>query len=139
MSPERTVSTIIALLIAVGLGSCAASGSLVCRPDEKRLVSDTLYLGTARQGGVVDATQWTQFLREWVTPRFSDGLTVSLASGQWRGADGTIVEEPSYVLNLVHASDEESERKVEEIASEYKRRFDQEAVLRTRSVVCVSL
>jgi len=139
MSLERTVSPILALLIAVGLGSCAASGSLACRPDEKRLVSDTLHLGTARQGGVVDAAQWTQFLRDWVTPRFPDGLTVSQASGQWRGADGTIVEETSYVLNLVHASDEESERKVGEIASEYKRRFDQEAVLRTRSVVCVSL
>ena len=79
-----------------------------------------------------------RFLDDWVTPRFPDGLTVLQASGQWRGANGKIVEEPSRVLYLVHPGDEASERKVEEIASEYKRRFDQEAVLRTRGAVCVS-
>jgi hypothetical protein len=65
-------------------------------------------------------------------------LTVWQASGQWRGANGQIVEEASRVLNLVHAGDETDERKVEEISTEYKRRFQQEAVLRTRSAVCVS-
>ena len=79
-----------------------------------------------------------RFLDDWVTPRFSDGLTVLQASGQWRGANGNIVEEPSRVLYLVHPGDGASERKVEEIASEYKlRRFEQEAVLRTRGAVCV--
>src|SRR5678816_941947 len=129
MRAERAAPTTLVLLAALGLGGCAASGSMACRPEEQRLVSDTLYLGTARQGGGVDAAEWDQFLREWVTPRFPDGLTVSQASGQWRGADGTIVEEASYVLNLVHPSDEESDRKVTEIANEYKSRFEQEAVL----------
>jgi hypothetical protein len=102
-------------------------------------VSETLYLGTAQPGGVVDTAEWTQFLQQSVTPRFPEGLTVWQASGQWRGADGRIVEEPSHVLNLIHTGDEESEQKVEAIASEYKSRFEQEAVLRTRGVVCASL
>lgn len=112
---------------------------MACHPDEQRLVSETLYLGTAKPGGGVDTVEWTQFLEQSVTHRFPEGLTVWQACGQWRGADGKIVEEPSHVLNLVHAGDEASERKVEEIASEYKSRFQQEAVLRTRGVVCASL
>ena len=125
-------------LLAGAVGGCAASGPVTCRSDERQLVSETLYFGTATPDGVVDDAAWTRFLDDWVTPRFPDGLTVLHASGQWRGADGKIVEEPSRVLNLVHSGDAANERKVEEIAGEYKRRFQQEAVLRTRGAVCVS-
>jgi len=125
-------------LLAGAAGGCAVSGPVTCRPDEKQLVSETLYFGTAKPDGLVEDGEWTRFLDDWVTPRFPDGLTVLRASGQWRGADGQIVEEPSRVLYLVHPADEANERKVEEIAGEYKRRFQQEAVLRTRGAVCVS-
>jgi hypothetical protein len=130
---------VFGLLAAIVTAGCVTSGSVACRPDETRLVSETLYLGTATPDGAVDAAEWTRFLEQSVTPRFPEGLTVWQASGQWRGADGKIVEEPSHVLNLVHAGDAASERKVEEIASEYKSSFRQEAVLRTRGVVCASL
>jgi len=125
-------------LLAGAVGGCAASGPVTCRTDERQLVSESLYFGTARPDGVVDDAEWRRFLDEWVTPRFPAGLTVLHASGQWRGADGQIVEEPSRVLYLVHSGDSANERKVEEIAGEYKRRFQQEAVLRTRGAVCVS-
>jgi hypothetical protein len=128
----------LGLLAAVATAGCATSGSVACHPDEKRLVSETLYFGTAKPGGVVDAAEWTRFLQESVTSRFPEGLTVWQASGQWRGVDGKIVEEASHVLNLIHTGDEASERKVGEIASDYKLRFQQEAVLRTRGAVCVS-
>jgi Protein of unknown function (DUF3574) len=125
-------------LLGVAVGGCAASSPATCRPDEKQLVSETLYFGAAMQDGLVEDTEWARFLDDWVTPRFPDGLTVLQASGQWRGADGKIVEEPSRIMYLVHPADGSSERKIEEIASEYKRRFQQEAVLRTRGAVCVS-
>ena len=125
-------------LLAGSVGGCAASGSVTCRSDERQLVSEALYFGTAKPDGVVDEVEWRRFLDDWVTPRFPDGLTVLHASGQWRGADGKIVEEPSRVLYLVHSGDAANELKVEEIAGEYKRRFQQEAVLRTRGAVCVS-
>ena len=125
-------------LLSGAVGGCAASGPVTCRTDERELVNETLYFGTAKPDGVVDDAEWTRFLDDWVTPRFPDGLTVLHASGQWRGADGRIVEEPSRVLYLVHAGDEANEHKVEEITGEYKRRFQQEAVLRTRGAVCVS-
>lgn len=133
------VSAIMLLMLATAaVGGCATTHDAACRPDEKRRVSDTLYFGAAMPDGTVAPAEWSRFLEEWVTPRFPDGLTVWQASGQWRGADGTIVEEPSRVLHLIHAGAEEDERQVAEISSEYKRRFQQEAVLRTRGVVCVS-
>lgn len=128
----------VVALLAGAVSSCATSGALTCGPGEKEQVSETLYFGAAEPNGLVDDAEWTPFLAEWVTPRFPDGLTVWHATGQWRGADGRIVEEPSRILYLVHAGDEASKRKVEEIASAYKRRFHQEAVLRTRGAVCVS-
>jgi len=136
MTPRAGMGA-VALLAGVVSG-CAVSGPVSCRTGEKQLVAETLYLGAAMRDGLVGDAEWTRFLDDWVTPRFPDGLTVLRASGQWRGANGRIVEEPSRVLYLVHPGDEASERKVEEIASEYKRRFEQEAVLRTRGAVCVS-
>lgn len=89
--------------------------------------------------GMVGQAQWSQFLQAVVTPRFPEGFTVWQASGQWRSSDGSIVREPSYVLQLIHAEDEARDKAISEIMSEYKTQFRQEAVLKTRSPVCVSL
>jgi hypothetical protein len=97
-----------------------------------------MYFGTAKPAGVVTAEEWSEFLRVAVTPRFPQGLSAWQASGQWKGADGVIVQEASYVLSLVHPDDERSESAVRAIASEYKSRFSQEAVLRLKSHVCAS-
>lgn len=138
--PDAQIRLCFCLAAVLASGGCATSGSIVCHADERRLISETLYFGTAKPGGgLVEAADWTWFLQEAATSRFPEGLTVWQASGQWRGANGKIVEEASHILNLVHPGDEASERKVEEIASEYKSRFQQEAVLRTRGVVCASL
>ena len=92
----------------------------------------------APTGGEVSQGEWDDFLRTVVTPRFPDGLTVWPASGQWRGADGHVVREDSRVLQLLHAADATSDAAIRDIVSNYRRRFDQEAVLRVRSRACVS-
>ena len=120
------------------LAACATTPA--CAPGEQAAVAELLYFGTARPGGgVVGADDWSAFLREVVTPRFPDGLTVWPAAGQWRGADGAITREVSHVLNLVHPPDERSEQGIRAIAAEYKQRFQQEAVLRVKSPACMSL
>jgi hypothetical protein len=73
-----------------------------------------------------------------VTPRFPHGLTAWQASGQWKGADGAIVREASFVLNLMHADDERADSAIRSITAEYKARFNQEAVLRVKSHACTS-
>ena len=50
----------------------------------------TLYFGLTHRAGRVSESQWQAFLREEVTPRFPDGLTVWQTDGQWRKSDGRI-------------------------------------------------
>jgi len=70
-----------------------------------------------------------------VTPRFPDGFTSWRAEGQWRGTNGSIVREPSVVLEIVHRPTAAADSAIVAIASEYKRRFHQEAVLRLTTPV----
>jgi len=128
-----------ALAIAAATVACAPLRTPACAPGQQAAVQDTLYFGTAKPAGSVSPAEWTKFLEEIVTPRFPQGLTVSAATGQWRGADGSIVREESHVLQLVHAGEAVQESAVSDIAASYKRRFEQEAVLRVRANVCIAL
>jgi hypothetical protein len=101
------------------------------------LVRDVLYFGRNRPtGGEVADSDWNAFLAEVVTPRFPDGLTIVDAHGQWRGRTGAAERERTELVTLLHPADSASQRAVEEIATEYKRRFRQEAVLRERLDAC---
>jgi len=120
------------------LTACASAPTLPCKSGERVAVHDSLYFGTAKPTGVVTAEDWAEFLRNTVTPRFPQGLTVSQASGEWRGADGALVHESSYLLHLIHPGDASSEKNVAELVSVYKERFQQEAVLRVKVGACVS-
>lgn len=102
-------------------------------------IAEVVYFGTNKPGGVVSSEEWSTFLREVVTPKFPDGLSVWQASGQWQGSDGTLIKENTFVLSLVHAREPSLEENVRAIISEYKARFQQEAVLRVKSHVCISL
>ena len=57
----------------------------------------TLYFGLARPKGAVTELEWQLFLRDEVTRRFPDGLTVWEAEGQWRTPAGSIDHEQSKV------------------------------------------
>ncbi|MBT2303690.1 DUF3574 domain-containing protein [Variovorax paradoxus] len=128
----------IAVLAAM-LAACAPMRSTGCASGEQALVHDSLIFGTGKpRGGVVTSAEWAEFLKSTVTPRFPQGLTVSPASGQWRGADGAIVQEASQLLQLVHPDDTASERAVQELVAAYKAQFQQEAVLRVKARACVS-
>jgi Protein of unknown function (DUF3574) len=101
------------------------------------MVRDTLYFGRNRlNGGTVREAEWRRFLNETITPRFPDGLTVVKATGQWRNASGQIEREASEVVTVLHSGDPTARGKISEIIAEYRRRFDQEAVLRERAATC---
>lgn len=127
------------LLLISALSGCATNPTS-CGGRESAHVSEMIYFGMAKpSGGAVTQTEWSEFLRTVVTPRFPSGLTVWPAAGQWRGNDGEVVREASYVLNLLHAPDAKAEADVVAIVTEYKKQFEQEAVLRVRSAACMSL
>jgi hypothetical protein len=89
-------------------------------------VADRLYCGMSMPGGgVVTDAQIEQFLTEVVEPRFPDGFTVWRARGAWMGG-----REETVVIEIGHANDAASKKRVQEIASQYVRRFQQSAVLR---------
>lgn len=123
---------------ALSLGACATAPRLSCTAAQELLIEDELFFGTAMPQGQVTAEQWQAFLSEEVTPRFPQGLSVVSATGQWRGNDGSLVHESSYVLTLVHPDDAASEAAIQAISQAYKTRFQQEAVMRLRQRACAS-
>ena len=91
-----------------------------------------LFFGTAKPDGVVTDEEFSEFLDRIITPRFPDGLTLLKGDGQFRGEDGVIVKEESFVLILLYPLEDfrESSRKINAIRERYKDEFQQESVLR---------
>ncbi|CCH52674.1 putative lipoprotein [Fibrisoma limi BUZ 3] len=123
------------LLVTLLFVSSCTKGSLLpasrVRTEPPSWVLDRLYFGRSiPDGGQVSEQSWRLFLTDVVTPRFPDGLTVWRVEGQWRDTTGTIVREPSYLLELAHPDQADAQRKLKEIIAEYKQRFRQESVLR---------
>ena len=127
-----------ALLCAVVSG-CGTMNGLSCGSGEQRAVQEMVYFGTDTPSGSVTPEDWTRFLTETVTPRFPEGLSFWQASGQWRAASGVMVNEPTYILSLIHPDNATTNKAMQDILSSYKTRFHQEAVLRVSSAVCASL
>lgn len=131
----------LALIVAVAAmpTACASLFLINCGDGDHIAVHDSLYFGTAKPDGVITAEEWADFLRNTVTPRFPQGFTTSQASGQWRGADGTVVREAAHILELVHPNNPVHWAAIREVIAAYKVQFQQEAVLRIRGYTCASL
>lgn len=126
-------------LAAAALAACAAADEPVCAEGAELFVRYELFMGRSNQSGeVVDDGAWTAFLEDTVTPRFPDGLTVIDGHGQWRGSDGAVQRERSKLLVILAPPGGDGDRLISEVSEEYKRRFDQESVLRVVSDACVS-
>jgi hypothetical protein len=105
---------------------------------DSALIRDVLYFGRNRPGGgAVSDKEWQNFLDQVLTPRFPAGLTIVAASGQWTGKSGRVEQERSEVVTVFHSGDDAAKRAVMDVTAEYKRRFQQEAVLRERMPTCV--
>lgn len=139
MLTRKVCRSIAALLFSAAIVSCSSMTPRSCQPGQRAAVQELLYFGADKPTGHVTAEDWSDYLAGTVTPRFPAGLTTWQASGQWRSASGGLVKEPSYVLSLVHPADAASESAIREIVDAYKSRFQQEAVLRVRSDVCMAL
>ena len=98
----------------------------------------TLYFGLARPKGSVSELEWQIFLRDEVTRRFPDGLTVWEAEGQWRSPAGSIDHEQSKVLLLVHPDTAAARQSVLSVIEAYRKAFEQQSVLWETARVCVA-
>lgn len=101
--------------------------------ETQSFVRTELFFGTDKPDGTeVSEQEFRLFLEEKVTPKFPDGLTLLTGTGQFRGSDGVIVREDSFVLILLYPLEtlQESSDKIERIRRAYRKRFQQESVLR---------
>jgi hypothetical protein len=114
----------------------ASAGAPVAASARGDTVADRLFFGrTIPGGGMVTDEEWTAFLRDVVTPKFPDGLSVWRADGQWLDSRGTLEHEQTMVVEVIHPSSPAVDAALREIADEYKRRFRQDAVMRVTSPV----
>ena len=128
-------------LSTIAVSGCAMSLArehpLLCPLGEERLVRDALYFGLARPDGrAISADEWRDFAEHELSVVFPNGFTVVDATGQWRGADGAIVREPSKLVIVLHADEPASEHGIADVIHAYQLRFAQESVLRERAAVC---
>ena len=109
-----------------------------CGASSAAHVRTTLYFGTNRPKGSVSELEWQVFLRDDVTTRFPEGLTVWDAQGQWRMQDGKVDQERSKVLLLVHADTPAARDAVQAVIARYRSAFEQQSVLWETARVCVA-
>ena len=114
-----------------------ATSVMDCGASSAPQLRTTLYFGLARPKGSVSELEWQIFLRDEVTKRFPEGLTVWGAEGQWRTPSGSIDHEQSKVLLLVHPDTTAARQSVLAVIEAYRRSFDQESVLWESARVCV--
>lgn len=137
---------VVAAVLGMGIGAAVTtvveaqrgSAGEQCGRGAAPRARTTLYFGTARPKGSVSELEWQVFLRDEVTKRFPDGLTVWDAEGQWRASTGTIDHERSKVLLLVHGDTPAAREAVQAVIATYLKSFDQQSVLWETARVCAA-
>ena len=131
-----------ALVVTTGVmargGAPPAAALQSCGTASAPQLRTTLYFGLARPKGSVSELEWQMFLRDEVTARFPQGLTVWEAEGQWRMADGVLGHERSKVLLLVHPDTSAARESVQTLIARYRKTFEQESVLWETARVCAA-
>jgi Protein of unknown function (DUF3574) len=145
---RASMATVGLLLFAAGVltggrwqtpvGAQGFSVVMECGASSVSQVRTTLYFGLARPKGSVSELEWQIFLRDEVTRRFPDGLTVWEAEGQWRTPAGGVDHERSKVLLLVHPETVAARQSVQSVIEAYRKAFDQQSVLWESARVCVA-
>jgi Protein of unknown function (DUF3574) len=103
------------------------------------VIKEELYFGLSLpDGSMISEVQWQQFLREEITPRFREGITVIDAYGQWLDSSQILVRERTKVVILIYPESPDRDRAIQEIIDSYKRKFQQESVLRVTAPVRVA-
>ena len=118
---------------AVALAIVATSACMGAKqpPGLKAAHVERLYFGrNIGDTATVSDSAWAGFVRSVLTPAFPEGATVWDAAGQWRAPNGELVRERSFVVELVHLVTPDVEARVQQVMTDYKKRFAQESVLR---------
>jgi Protein of unknown function (DUF3574) len=139
-SLPRRILTFALVALSVWLSPAGAIEPQFHRPLKGEVWARTeLYFGTDRPGANVTDAQFRQFVDQYVTPRFPDGLTLLTGYGQFLNSTNLLVKERSKVLILFYPTNlKNANGKIEDIRDLYKNLFQQESVLRADSLTQIS-
>jgi hypothetical protein len=73
-----------------------------------------------------------------VTPRFSEGLSVVDAAGQYKAQGGQVLREPSKLVVVIAPDKPETHDHIAAIKAAYKKEFRQQTVVAVTREVCAS-
>jgi len=129
---------VAAAALLVVLAGCAGMRGPCLRGTP--MLETQLFFGLSRpRGPAVSDAEWRAFLAEVVTPRFPRGLTVVDAEGQYiPRTTPEVRHERTRIVVLLHGGDGSADAAINEIVRDYRRRFDQESVLRVDTAAAVS-
>lgn len=105
------------------------------------MLNITLMFGMKRPHGAdITSTEWQNFLRTTITPRFPAGLSVLPSDGQWQDrTTGKVQQEPSrLVLVTVPENTPQLAANLAFVRTTYKSQFSQQAVGLTVTHACAS-
>jgi hypothetical protein len=126
----------IAAVVMLGTSgtAIAATSTPGFRSWEADTRTELFFGGTRADGSAITSAEFERFLDADVTPAFPEGLTWLPVHGQWMGG-----KQASYLLILLYPeSNEQADRNIEKIRTDYKHQFGQTSVLRTDSTDRVS-
>jgi Protein of unknown function (DUF3574) len=137
---SRPMGVVLAALLVLGAAvTRPVAAEVTCDAPLEPWTEVDLYFGrNLPSGAVVSEEQFRQFLADVVTPRFPDGLSVIDVAGQFRSSTGIIVREPSKLLVILVPDAAAVADEIAQVVRIYKRRFDQESVLRAEHPVCIA-
>lgn len=122
-------------LLLLSLTACSSWAGL----DHQNWVQTDLYFGLKGPNGEIIAdSSFQRFVRTHVSSAFPAGYTLIEGRGQWQMEDGTLVEESSRVLRILHPKSRASSGALDRIADTYCLEFKQEAVMRISRKVKVA-
>jgi hypothetical protein len=133
-TPKMSDSPVVASTARDAQAVCSAplSGEPFARTE--------LFFGLSKSdGSTISEFQFRRFLRDKITPLFPDGLTVLAGLGQFKDSSGRISREGARLVILLYPLDApDANQSIDTIREAYKEEFEQQSVLRTDSIECVS-
>lgn len=98
-------------------------------PKDSYLESD-VYFGLSEDNGhIISNDEFKKFEDSVILQNFKDGFTIEDGHGEWLSDKIGVVQEPSKVLLVVYQDTPDNRNKIESIADQYKKQFNQESVL----------
>ncbi len=97
---------------------------------DSNLIESDFYFGLSkRDGKIISNVDFAKFEKRVIVKNFQKGFTVENGKGEWLSNNKTIIMEPSKILVIIYKPTLINKEKVKNIASEYKKVFQQESVL----------